>query len=126
MHTNQMHDIYNPGTDLTCVATQNVKGKTFAAIAAPRGAGNIAVKTAQPGAAACGVFKYDADNEELVGIARGASRIVTITAEGTITAGAPVEVGTGGKAKAHSDGIEVGYAVDSAKDGEDAQISLNR
>ena len=122
--TNQMRDIFNPGTDITCIATTAVVGKTFAAISGPRSQNMLSVTTAKPGAPAAGVFKYDAAADDMVGIARGSSRIVTVTADGAITAGSPVEVGTDGKAKTADAGTVVGYAVDSAADGDDAMISL--
>ncbi|QGS33960.1 DUF2190 domain-containing protein [Corynebacterium xerosis] len=123
-YANQMRDIFNPGTDLTVVATTTVVGKTFAAISGPRSQNMLSVTTATAGAPAAGVFKYDADADDMVGIARGSSRIVTVTADGPITAGSPVEVGTGGKAKTADAGTVVGYAVDTAENGGDAMISL--
>ena len=123
-YANQMRDIFNPGTDITVVATTAVVGKTFAAISGPRSQNMLSVTTAKPGAPTVGVFKYDADADDMVGIARGASRIVTVTADGPITAGSPVEVGTGGKAKTADAGTVVGYAVDTAENGGDAMISL--
>ena len=123
-YANQMRDIFNPGTDLTVVATTAVVGKTFAAISGPRSQNMLSVTTAKPGAPAAGVFKYDADADDMVGIARGSSRIVTVTADGPITAGSPVEVGAGGKAKTADTGSIVGWAVDTAADGDDALISL--
>ena len=123
-YANQMRDIFNPGTDIPVVATTAVVGKTFAAISGPRSQNMLSVTTAKPGAPTVGVFKYDADADDMVGIARGASRIVTVTADGPITAGSPVEVGTGGKAKTADAGTVVGYAVDTAENGGDAMISL--
>lgn len=123
-YANQMRDIFNPGTDITVVATTTVVGKTFAAISGPRSQNMLSVTTATAGAPAAGVFKYDADADNMVGIARGSSRIVTVTADGPITAGSPVEVGTGGKAKTADAGTVVGYAVDTAENGGDAMISL--
>lgn len=123
-YANQMRDIFNPGTDITVIATDDVAGKTFAAISGPRSQNMLSVTTAAAGAPAAGVFKYDAAADNMVGIARGSSRIVTVTADGAIAAGSPVEVGTDGKAKTADTGTVVGYAVDTAADGDDAMISL--
>ena len=123
-YANQMRDIFNPGTDITCIATTAVAGKTFAAISGPRSQNMLSVATAAAGAPTIGVVKYDAAADDMVGIARGSARIVTVTADGPITAGSPVEVGTGGKAKAADTGSIVGWAVDTAADGDDAMISL--
>lgn len=128
---NQMHDRYNPGTDLTCHATTAVTGKTFATIAGPMDHGLINVTTATNGGPVAGVFKYDQDANQTVGVARGSSRVVTVTADGPITAGSPVVVGSSGKATAYSapDDSEpaaliVGYAVDTVDDGDDTPVSL--
>ena len=100
-YANQMRDIFNPGTDITVVATTAVVGKTFAAISGPRSQNMLSVTTAKPGAPTVGVFKYDADADDMVGIARGASRIVTVTADGylynmvRILAGTLVQAGRG-------------------------------
>ena len=131
-YQNQMHDRYNPGTDLTCRTTAAVVGKTFAAIAGPMVDNLISVTTATTGGPTVGVIKYDQDLEQTVGIARGSSRVVTVTADGPITAGSPVVVGAAGKAKAYAAPAEgnpaptiVGYAVDTTTDGADALVSLN-
>lgn len=124
--TNQARDYYNPGTDLTTVATTPVRGKTFAAIAGPRTRNLLSTTTAQPGTLAAGVFKYDAAAEELVGLARGASRILTVTAEVQINAGETIYVGNDGKATNTGDGIAVGYAVDNADADSDVLVSLNQ
>ena len=123
-YANQMRDIFNPGSDLTVIATTAVVGKTFAAISGPRSNNMLSVTTAEAGAPTIGVIKYDAAADEMVGIARGSSRIVTVTADGPITAGSPVEVGAGGTAKTADTGSSGGWAVDTAADGDDALISL--
>lgn len=123
---NQARDYYNPGTDLTTVATTPVRGKTFAAIAGPRTRNLLSTTTAKPGALAAGVFKYDAAADELVGVARGASRILTVTAEVAISAGETIYVGNDGQATNTSEGIAVGYAVDDAEPGADVLVSLNQ
>lgn len=124
---NQMHDRYNPGTDLTCHTTTTVTGKTFATIAGAMTDGLISVTTATPGGPVAGVFKYNQDANQTVGIARGSSRVVTVTADGPITAGSPVSVGTAGKAiTATADATHIiGYAVDTVADGDDTPISLS-
>ena len=124
MYTNPMRDIYSPGTDITCRATTAVTGKRFAEISGDRSGGKISITTATPAGHICGVIKYDANANELVGIARGSSRVVTVTAQTAITAGARVEVGTDGKATVHASGVPVGYAVSTAKADADAEISL--
>lgn len=128
---NQMHDRYNPGTDLTCRTTARVTGKTFATIGGPMDHGLINVTTATAGGPVAGVFKYDQDANDTVGVARGSSRIVTVTAAGPITAGSPVVVGSSGKATTYtapdegeSAALIVGYAVDTVSDGDDTPVSL--
>lgn len=124
MYQNIMHDRFNPGTDLTAIATAPVVGKTFAAYSGPMKSGNISVATAPAGAAVAGVIKYNADQDELVGIARGSGRVVTVTAGAAITSGSALEVGPAGKAIPAATGLVVGWAVDDATAETDALISL--
>lgn len=124
MYTNQMRDSFNPGTDLTAVAAENIAGKTFVAYAGPMRNGNITVRPATAGADIAGVAKYDAAADTLVGVARGAGRVLTVTAAGTLAAGDPVEVDATGRATKAGNGAVVGWAVDNAKPDTDALISL--
>lgn len=121
---NEMHDIYDPGRDITGRASAAITGKRFLAISGNRNGGNIAVQHATAAGRVCGVSKYDAASGEIVGVARGSSRVVRVTAEGTIAAFAEVEVGTAGKAKALASGKAVGYVLTAAADGADAEVSL--
>lgn len=123
-YRNQMRDIYNDGSDITCSPTGDVTGKTFAAIAGPRTGGLLTIGTAPAGQRACGVIKYDATDGDLVGIARGSGRIVTVTAASTLNAGDEIEVGANGRATFHSDGVAAGYVVDDVDAGDDALVSL--
>lgn len=125
MYQNIMQDRFNPGTDLTAVADTAVTGKTFVTIAGPMKGGNITVETATAAGAVAGVAKYDAAAGEFVGVARGSSRVVTVTAAAAIVAGAPVEVAANGHAVTATTGAVVGYAVDTAEATGDALISLN-
>ncbi|WBT08086.1 DUF2190 domain-containing protein [Corynebacterium sp. SCR221107] len=125
MYTNQMLDRFNPGTDLTAVAATAVTGKTFLAYAGAMTRDLITVGVAGAGKPTAGVAKYDADANTLVGVARGAGRIVTVTAETQLVAGDPIAVGTAGKAtKAVDQAAIVGYAANNADAGDDALVSL--
>ena len=126
MFSNPMHDIYNPGTDITAVATEAISGKTIVKVTGPMVSGLIQVAPAAAGEAAIGVAKYDADKGDKVGIARGAGRVVTITAGAAVTAGQEVEIDAKSTASPKSDGQAIGVAVDDAEAGEDAKISLYR
>lgn len=117
-------DVYEPGRDITGRASAAVTGKRFLAITGNRSNGNIAVAHATAAGRVCGVSKYDAASGEIVGVARGNSRVTHVTADGAIAAFAEVEVGTAGKAKALASGKAVGYALTAAADGADAEISL--
>ncbi|SON62267.1 hypothetical protein MSIMFI_03792 [Mycobacterium simulans] len=117
-------EIYE-GRDLTAEATGAVTAKTFVKISGNRvSGGNVAVATADAAGRVAGVAKEDATTGKLLGVARGASRVLRVTAGGTIAAFAEVEVGTGGKAVTKSAGIAVGYAITGATNGTDAEISL--
>lgn len=126
MFSNPMHDIYNPGTDITAVATEAISGKTIVKVTGPMVSGLIQVAPAAAGEAAIGVAKYDAGKGDKVGIARGAGRVVTITAGAAVTAGQEVEIDAKSTVSPKSDGQAIGVAVDDAKTGEDAKISLYR
>ena len=121
---NELIDIYKPGTDITGRASAAVTGKRFLKISGNRAGGNIAVAHADAGGRTCGVATFDAASGSVVGVARGNSRVVPVTADGAIAAWAEVEVGTAGKAKTIGTGKAVGYALTAAADGADAQISL--
>lgn len=122
---NQMQERFNPGTDLTAVATDQVVGKTLVTYSKGLTSGLISVATAAPGKAVAGVAKYDANTGEHVGVARGSGRIVTITAATGLKAGDPVTVGDTGKATTATDNSHiVGWCVDDADADTDALISL--
>lgn len=118
--------IYEPGRDLTGKASAAITGKRFLAITGNRdaGTGTITVAHATAGGRVCGVSKYDAAVGDLVGVARGNSRVTYVTAGANIAAFAEVEVGTNGQAITKASGIAVGYAVTAATSGGDAEISL--
>ncbi|SHP53821.1 capsid cement protein [Mycobacteroides abscessus] len=123
---NENVGVYEPGRDITGLASAAVTGKRFLKISGNRSTatGNISVAPADAGGRVCGVAKYDAASGAIVGVARGNSRVTHVTADGVIAAFAEVEVGTAGKAKTKASGIAVGYALTAAADGADAEISL--
>lgn len=125
---NTARDRFNDGSDITAEANAAVTGKTFAAIAGDMTAeGLLSVKPAATGNNTVGVVKYDADTGEKVGVARGSSRVITVTAGGAITAGDEIAVGAGGKAvKATEGAVAVGYSFNTVDAGADALVSLNR
>ena len=122
---NENYGIYEPGRDITGKATAAVTGKRFLAISGNRSTdGNISVAHATAAGRVCGVSKYDAAINTLVGVMRGNSRVVSVTAAANIAAFAEVEVGTAGQAITKSSGVAVGYALTAATSGNDAEISL--
>lgn len=125
---NIARDRYNDGSDITAQATATVVGKTFATVAGDLTAeGLLTVKPAVTGGNTVGVVKYDADTGQKVGVARGSSRVITVTAGDAITAGDEVAVGADGKAvKATEDAVVVGYSFNTVDAGADALVSLNR
>ena len=116
--------VYKPGQDVTAeVSTGTVEVKKFVKIAGSRtSGGNLAVAQAAAGDRAFGVAAHDAGTGQLVHVARGG--VVKVVAAGAISAGAEVEVGAAGAAATKSTGIAVGYAVNGAADGADAEIAL--
>ncbi|WP_404314349.1 capsid cement protein [Prescottella equi] len=118
-------DVYGPGRDITGRATAALAAKRFLRISGNETDGVMAVAPATAGGRTCGVAKYAADPGELVGVARGASRVVRVTAAAPIAAFAEVEVGADGKAVTKTTGVSVGYATTAAATDGDAFISLN-
>lgn len=121
---NENVGVYEPGRDITGRASADVVGKRFLKISGDRSGGNISVEHADAEGRVCGVSKYNATEGDIVGVARGNSRVTFVTADGALAAFGEVEVGTAGKAKAIDDGVAVGYALTAAADGADAEISL--
>lgn len=121
---NENLGVYEPGRDITGRASAAVTGKRFLAITGNRSGGNIAVAHATAAGRVCGVSKYDAASGDIVGVARGNSRVTFVTAGGAIAAFAEVEVGSNGQAVTKASGVAVGYAVTAAASGTDAEISL--
>lgn len=121
---NENVGVYEPGRDISGRASAAVTGKRFLKISGNRSGGNIAVAHADAAGRVCGVSKYDAASGEIVGVARGNSRVTYVTAGGNIAAFAEVEVGANGQAVTKASGVAVGYAVTAATSGADAEISL--
>lgn len=121
---NENVGIYEPGADLTGVATGAITGKRFLAISGNRSNGNLAVAHATAAGRIAGVSRWDAAIGQLVGVARGSGRVIAVTAGGNIAAFAEVEVGSNGQAVTKASGVAVGYAVTAATSGGDAEISL--
>lgn len=139
--------IDGPVTQLTGLATANITGKRLVAPSANRESGpglasdgttgvNIKVAHASANGPAIGVAAYD-----IASGARGpiiCDGVVPITADGSISAGAQVSVGSSGKVKAAvalaqagtspyavTDGsVVIGIALTAAADGDDAEILL--
>jgi hypothetical protein len=70
------------------------------------------------------VSRFDQAIGKKVGVARGAGRVIHVTAGGNIAAFAEVEVGTNGQAITKASGVAVGYVITAATSGGDAEVSL--
>lgn len=113
------------GRDLTAEATAAIHARTFVAVSGDRtSGGNVAVAPASAAGRVAGVAKHDAAVGSLVGVARGADRVVRVTAGANIAAFAEVEVDGNAEAVPHSAGVAVGYAITGAASGGDAEVSL--
>jgi hypothetical protein len=110
---NECIPLYRPGLDITAVTTGAVTGKTFVEYSAATAAGKVA-----------GVAAYDAASGARVAVIRGKGQIVPVTAGGTITALAEVEVGSGGKAVAFSAGVKVGRALSAGTNNNEVIVEL--
>ena len=126
---NEAVPLYRPGADLPCLTTASVTGKTFVDVSATKDSttGKIKVATAAAGAAALGVAKYDVTHVSggsLVSVLAGPGTIVPVTAGAAVTAGAEVEVGTGGKAITLASGRAVGKSLETGVNNTDMLIRL--
>lgn len=102
---NECKPLFRPGDQVTVLTTGAVTGSTFVDVSATRDAttGLVKVATCTAAAKAFGVAAADiASGAKGVAIREG---VLFVTAGGAITAGASVEVGTGGKAVALASGI---------------------
>src|SRR3954452_3403052 len=100
--------VYDPGADITAVATTPVVAQRFVAVSGDRVNGNVAVAPAAAAGRVFGVAATDATAGQLVRVVRGASRVVRVTASGGIGANAEVQVGANGTATALAAGKAVG------------------
>jgi hypothetical protein len=117
--------VYSPGADITAEATGTIVARTCVSISGNRtSGGNVAVVTATAAGRIAGVAATDAASGDLLQIVRGNSRVVKITANGTIAAFDEVQVGSSGKVVTKSSGVAIGYALTGATTGVDAEISL--
>ena len=124
MYSNQAHDLYNDGSDVTVAAAKAVNGRTFATLTANTDDHNMALATtANTTSTVAGVFKYDANQGDLVGLARGASRVVQVTTDSPLTPGVEVQVSETGTATPVTDGTPIGYVFQPVDD-HTAYVSL--
>lgn len=124
---NECIPLYQPGKHLTAtVAGAAVTGKTFVDISGatldPATGTLISVATATAAGKILGVAAFDAGlAARLSVIGEG---VVPVTAGAAITAGAEVEVGTGGKAITLASGKAVGRALTTAANNADVYVRL--
>ena len=120
---------YEPGANITCIATTAVAAGTFVAVTASRAVGaNISVGTCGLGLAAFGVALYNAAIGELVGvkpISNGG--VVGVTAgAGGVTFAQEVQSDATGFAVTLSTGKSCGMAVNTAVAAALVQVNLGR
>ena len=122
---NEAKPLFRPGADVTALTTGAVTGKTFVGVSATRDAttGLVKVATATAAAKAFGVASKDIASGATGSILRGG--LVFVTAGGNITAGAQVEVGSGGKAVALASGVAVGQALETGSNNNDVLVALD-
>jgi len=123
---NEAIPLFRPGSDVTCLTTGAVTGKTFVDVSATVDSttGLIKVATASAGAKALGVATYDAASGARVPVICGPGTIVHVTGGAAITAGAEVEVGTGGKVITLASGKAVGKSLGTGANNTDTLIRL--
>lgn len=119
--TNEAHIIHAGGDmPLTVKASAPITGRRFVTITGSETGygtlvntatgGNITAAPATAAATCSGVARYDAADGGQCQIVRSGS-IVQVEASATITAGAEVQIATGGKSVVLSTGVAVGRAI---------------
>jgi hypothetical protein len=122
---NETKPLFRPGHEVSVLATADVTGSTFVGVSATRDATTGLVKVA-PGtgaAKAFGVATADFANGKVGAVLR--EGITFVTAGGAITAGAQVEVGSGGKAVALASGVAVGQALETGSNNNPVLVALD-
>lgn len=129
---NEAIPFYEPGQRITAHCEAAVVGKRFVDISDPAQSGpglsstaeggNIVVSPASAGGLVLGVASYDAAIGKKVAVILGG--VVPVVADGNVTAGQQIEVGTDGKAKTRTTGLAVGRALESASSGADVPVLL--
>lgn len=119
---NETKPLFRPGQAVTALTTAAVTGKTCVAISATIDATTKLVKVATAGAGvrAFGVAGADIASGATGLIQRGG--IIPVTAGAAITAGAEVEVGTGGKVITLASGKAVGMALETGANNVDCLV----
>ena len=122
---NECKPLFRPGDQITVLATGAVTGSTFVDVSATRdtATGLVKVNTASSAAAAFGVASADIASGEKGSVIR--EGVVFVTAGGSITAGAQVEVGSSGKAVALASGVAVGKALETGSNNNPVLVALN-
>ena len=122
---NECKPLFRPGDEVTVLTTGAVTGSTFVGVSATRDAttGLVKVATATAAAKAFGVASYDIASGDTGSVQRDG--ILFVTAGAAITAGAQVEVGTGGKAVTLAAGVAVGTALETGSNNNPCLIALD-
>lgn len=155
MAVNICEPLYDEGEDITGHASADIVGKRLVKISANKqagtslvnppgtpgtdttGGGNVVVAHATAGGSVFGVAAHDIPSGKKGTILRG-KKVLPITADGAITFGDLISVGTAGKAKTATaqtqsgttpfavtaGTVVVGQAIASAADGADALVAL--
>lgn len=125
---NECIPLFDPGQNVSATASSAVTGKRlvdwtgYLSLTTPSTLPTAAHATAAGKVA--GVASYDAASGARFAILRGKGKIVPITASTAITAGAEVEVATGGKVVTYSAGVKVGRALSTGSTDTDCFVEL--
>lgn len=122
---NECKPLFRPGQEVTALATAGITGSTFVGVSATRDAttGLVKVATCTAAAKPFGVATYDAASGATLPVQRGG--LLFVTAGDAITAGAQVEVGSGGKAVTLASGVAVGQALETGSNNNPVLIALD-
>ena len=122
---NECKPLFRPGDQITVLATGAVTGSTFVDVSATRdtASGLVKVNTASAAAKAFGVATSDIASGATGSVIR--EGLVFVTAGGSISAGAEVEVGSNGKAVTLASGRAVGKALETGSNNNPVLVALS-
>ncbi|MCG7424615.1 DUF2190 family protein [Kocuria rhizophila] len=120
--SNPVFEYFNDSDRLTCLAGEDLVGKTFVKLAPSTNPQVPAVVPCAAGDRPFGVAQCDKKKGEKVTVYRRG--VVSVTAGAALTAGKIAAAGANGKAAASTDNTGYGFVLADTANGDDAAVAL--